>query len=202
MEAFLQTVLTNILPAGPTFSIHSFRGKGDLLRRLRDRLRGYAKWMPENYRIVIVVDRDNDNCRTLKAQLETMAADSGLISRSRAGGGPWQVVNRIAIEELEAWYFGDWEAVRCAYPRVAPTVPSRASYRDPDAIKGGTWEAFERILNKGGYFRNGLRKVEAARAIAPHIDPERSHSRSFARFRDVLIDVMSCRQSMSSSSPP
>ena len=29
MEAFLQTVLKTLLPAGATFSIHSFRGKRD-----------------------------------------------------------------------------------------------------------------------------------------------------------------------------
>ena len=49
MEAFLQTVLTTLLPAVPAFSIHSSRGKTDLLRRLRVRLRGYANWMPENF---------------------------------------------------------------------------------------------------------------------------------------------------------
>ena len=189
MEAFLQTVLTNLLPEGPTFSIHSFRGKRNLLKRLRDRLRGYANWMPENYRIVVVVDRDNDECRMLKNQLETMATDSGLLSRSRAGGGPWQVVNRIAIEELEAWYFGDWNAVCKAYPRVSPHIPNRANYRDPDAIRGGTSEAFERIMKLYGYFRGGLRKKEAARAIAEFIDPSRSRSTSFARFRDAILEA-------------
>ena len=36
--------------------------------------------------------------------------------------GAWQVVNRIAIEELQAWHFGDWEAARQAnpYPRAQP----------------------------------------------------------------------------------
>ena len=202
MEAFLSVLLPRLLPEHCTFLIHTFQGKPDLLGKLEARLKGYAHWPSSYGRVVVVVDCDDEDCRDLKRRLEDAASAARLGTRSSSGKKPWQVVNRIAIEELEAWYFGDWEAVRCAYPRVAPTVPSRASYRDPDAIKGGTWEAFERILNKGGYFRNGLRKVEAARAIAPHIDPERSHSRSFARFRDVLIDVMSCRQSMSSSSPP
>lgn len=189
MEAFLQTVLTNLLPEGVTFFIHSFGDKRKLLRKLRDRLRGYAKWIPENYRIVVVVDRDNDDCRKLKNQLESIAADSGLLSRSRAGGGPWQVVNRIAIEELEAWYFGDWTSVCEAYPRVSPHIPNRANFRDPDAIRGGTWEAFERIMKRYRYFRGGLRKVEAARAISVYIDPSRNRSTSFARFCDAILDV-------------
>lgn len=45
--------------------------------------------------------------------------------RTGAGGAPWQLVNRIAIEELEAWYFGDWEAVRTAYPRIPSTIPNQ-----------------------------------------------------------------------------
>ena len=67
-----------------------------------------------------------------------------------------QLVNRVVIEELEAWYFGDWEAVRSAYPRVSPTVPNQSRYRNPDSVQGGTWEAFERILKGHGYFRTGL----------------------------------------------
>ena len=75
------------------------------------------------------------------------------------------------------------------YPRVSPNVAQQAGYRDPDAVRGGTWEAFERILEKRGYFKNGLRKIEAARAIAPNIDPARNRSRSFAAFRDALAEA-------------
>ena len=60
--------------------------------------------------------------------------------------------NRIVMEELEAWNFGDWEAVRAAYPRVSKGVPRQVGYRDPDAIAGRTWEAFERIMKRSGYF--------------------------------------------------
>ena len=192
MEAFLQTLLASMLPEASAFTIHSFRGKPDLMKKLRDRLRGYAAWMPEGYRIVVVVDRDDDDCKILKEKLETAAADSSLLTRTRTGGSPWQVVNRIAIEELEAWYFGDWTAVCSAYPRVPPNIPKRARYRDPDAIRGGTCEEFEKIMKRAGYFRSGLRKVEAARAIAGCIDPARNCSVSFAKFRDAVIETTTC----------
>ena len=189
MEAFLQGLLPRLLPAGCSFDIQVFQGKQDLMRRLESRLRGYRNRLSDEFRLVVMVDRDQDNCRTLKAQLENAAADSGLRTRSQSGRDRWQVVNRIVVEELEAWYFGDWEAVRGAFPRVSSTVPNQARYRRPDAVRGGTCEAFERILQRRGYFRTGLRKIEAARNIAPKIDSERNSSPSFAAFRDALAEA-------------
>ncbi len=189
MEAFLEMLLPRMLPAGLTFLIHPFRGKDDLLKKLQERLNAYAKWLPAECRLVVAVDRDDDDCHELKAQLEQAATDTGLLTRSQACGGSWQAVNRIVVEELEAWYFGDWQAVRQAYPRVSANVPNQARYRDPDAIQGGTSEAFERILKKPGRFQNGLRKTEAARDIAPNIDPARNRSRSFRAFRDALTEA-------------
>ena len=77
-----------------------------------------------------------------------------------------------------------------AYPRVPARIPRQAAYRDPDAIRGGTWEAFERILKRHGYFRIGLSKIEAARSIAAHVDPEHHRSRSFAAFRDAILEAV------------
>jgi hypothetical protein len=189
MEVFLRALLPRLL--GPVhFEIRTFQCKDDLLRRLPDRLRGYA-WFPENYRIVVIVDRDSDDCQELKQKLERRAAQVGLPTRTHPRRGHFTVINRIAIEELEAWYFGDWDAVRAAYPRVSEAVPRRTGYRDPDAIAGGTWEAFERVLQRSGYFKGGFRKIEAARSIALHLDPARSTSRSFQVFRDVLLELAS-----------
>ena len=189
MEAFLVACLPSILPADCTFKIHPYQGKDALLRKIGDRLRGYATWMPPEYRIVVIVDRDRDQCEELKARLEEICESAGLQSRRAAGGPDWQVATRIAIEELEAWYFGDWQAVRQAYPRVSPNIPRKAPYRDPDAIAGGTWEAFERVLQRRGYFEQGMARVQAAAAIGRHIDPARNRSRSFAAFRDAIAEA-------------
>lgn len=186
MEAFLQGLVPRILP-DCQFDIRLFQGKGGLVKNLPNRLRAYSRWLPGDWRIVVMVDRDNDDCHALKARLESAAAASRL--RTRSVGACWQVVNRIVIEELEAWYFGDWNAVRRAYPRIPATIPGKARYRQPDEIRGGTWEAFQRVLQKHGYFRGGLRKIEAARAIAPHVEPGRNRSPSFAAFRDALVEA-------------
>jgi hypothetical protein len=179
MEAALHLLLPRILSSKMSFQIYRHLCKDDLLMRLPARLKGYASWLPTSWRILVIVDVDDDSCVELKGRLERMAEQAGLTTRSRAAGASYAVVNRLAVEELEAWYFGDWEAVMAAYPRVATTIPLQAKFRDPDAIRGGTCEAFERVLKKAGYFAGGLRKIEAARAIAEHMDPKRNRSRSF-----------------------
>ena len=60
---------------------------------------------------------------------------------------------------------------------VSPTVQNQARYRAPDAIQGGTWEAFERVLQRHNYYKTGLPKIEAATTVAGHIDPTRNRSR-------------------------
>lgn len=185
MEAALR-VLVPKLATDVSFEVYPFQCKDDLLARLPQRLKGYASWMPETWRVVVVVDRDDDDCAELKRRLEKMAGEAGLATPSSTKLKRYVVVNRIAIEELEAWYFGDWEAVRAAYPKVSATVPAKARYRNPDAILGGTWEAFERELQAAGYFAGGLRKIEAARTVAEHMEPSRNTSASFRAFRDAL----------------
>lgn len=188
MEAALRILLPRVL-GDLSFQVYPYQCKDDLLKRLPDRLRGYSAWLPADFRIIVIVDQDDDDCRELKTRLDQIAIDAGLRTRRRTGAQPYQVVNRLAIEELEAWYFGDWEAVRAAYPRVPATIPQRAKYRDPDAIVGGTWEAFQRILQRAGYHQTGLRKIEAARAIAEHWKPEINRSDSFRVFHDVLQEL-------------
>lgn len=188
MEAFLRGLLPRLLPQDRTFEIHAFQGKDDLLRKLDARLRGYTQWLPQNWRIVVVVDRDAEDCRALKSRLDGIAGECGL--RTDRARSNWQLVNRIAIEELEAWYFGDWEAVRAAYPRVSASIPARQAYRYPDSIAGGTWEAFERTLQRYGYFKTGLPKVEVARAIAAHIAPQTNSSPSFNAFWRAVEEAL------------
>jgi len=190
MEAFLRGLLPRLLPPDRSFDVHPFQGKTDLFAKLQPRLRAYASWLPRDWRIIVVVDRDEADCRDLKRRLETIAAAARLRTRSRAGRRSWQLVNRIAIEELEAWYFGDWEAVCSVYTRVSASVPQKSGFRDPDSILGGTWEAFERILRRHGYFETGLRKIEVARAIGARIEPGRSKSESFLKFHEALVEAV------------
>lgn len=189
-ERSAEVALSALLPrmlGETTFAIYEHTCKEALLARLPERFRGYAKWLPSDWRVVVLLDRDGDDCVELKRRVDHMAQDAGL--STRATGNPLQVVSRLAIEELEAWYFGDWDAVRAAYPRVSDTISSQSKYRNPDAIRGGTWEAFERILQRAGYFPTGLRKIDAARAVAAHMDPARNTSASFRALGSALAEM-------------
>jgi hypothetical protein len=188
MEAFLAGLLPRLLSGQATFAIHVHQGKSDLLAKLGGRLRGYSKWLPDFARIVILVDRDDDNCAALKNQMEQAAAAADLVSRTVSGGADWQVLNRIAIEELESWFFGEWTAVRKVYPKVSAGIPNKSAFRQPDAIAGGSWEALERVLQKAGYHAGGLRKLEAANAIGKQFDCDLANSPSFILLRDALLD--------------
>src|SRR5580765_830185 len=171
-----EVMLRSLLPRffGPEqFEIRAHQGKQDLLANLESRLRGYARWLPATTRVIVLVDRDHDDCHQLKGRIDLAAVASRLLR-----GGGFSFVSRIAIEELEAWYFGDWEAVRKVYEKLSPTIPRKSAYRDPDAIAGGTWEAFERLLKAAGYMKGGLRKTEAAREIGKYLEPDRNTSTS------------------------
>jgi len=188
-EAVLRELLPRII-GETSFEVYSHQCKDELLKRLPARLQGYAQWLPPDWCIVVILDRDDDDCLELKETLEGMAARAGLATRTNPRNQQFAVINRLAIEELEAWFFGDWQAVKAAYTKVNVNVPSSAKYRFPDEILGGTWEAFERVMQRAGYFKTGLRKIEAAREIARFMDPGRNTSRSFQVFRDALLDAI------------
>jgi hypothetical protein len=189
-EAALRELFPKILGVEVSFRTIVHEGKPDLLKKLPNRLRGYRSWIPADWRIVVLLDKDREDCRTLKAQLEQMAAEAGFTTKSRARKGRrFQVLNRLAVEEIEAWFFGDVGAMIKAFPRVPRNLAQKAGYRDPDAISGGTWEALERVLQRAGHFPGGLPKIETARKIARFMDPDVNRSKSFQVFREDLSQL-------------
>lgn len=188
-EAALRNLMPRLLPATATAEFIVYNGKGAMLRRLPQRLRGMSRWIPADMKILVLVDRDNDDCHTLKRQLEGFAAAAGLTTRSMVGGMNFHVVNRLAIEELEAWFFGDTEALHAAYPRLQVSLMHRERYRDPDAVPGGTWESLERLLRHNGYYADRMPKIEVAKQVSAHMDPARNRSHSFQVFRDAVLQL-------------
>jgi hypothetical protein len=184
-EAFLSAVVPKIVPAIP-FDVHAYQGVDDMLAKLPRRLRGYHAWLPDDHRIVVLRDEDRRDCRKVKRVIEAMATAAGLSVKRRGRAASFQVLTRVAVEELEAWLLGDVAALADAYPGVPPTLASQRAYRDADAIAGGTWEALERVLQRAGHFKGGLPKVQVAREVGQRMDPDRNTSQSFRTFRDGL----------------
>lgn len=118
-------------------------------------------------RIVVLVDRDKDDCRKLKSRVEQAAIEAGLFNRTRPDQvGRIQVVNRIAIEELEAWFIGDTEALKGAFSGLRSEVFPK-SFNNSD--NSGTREHLHRFLKSRGIYKSSFPKIEAARKIAPYI---------------------------------
>ena len=195
LELALTQLLPKILPSNITFNIHRYEGKPDLLAKVPNRLKGYQTWLPPDWKIVVLIDEDREDCLKLKEKLEIMAISAGLITKSSCQKDKsFQVLNRIVVEELEAWFFGDVEAICQAYPKVSPHLAKQKRYRDPDAIKGGTWEALERVLQKAGYHQGGLEKYKASSEISKYMNPESNRSKSFNVFYRGLLQSIDSQQ--------
>ena len=194
-EPSAEAALVNLIPVVLTehyedfdFDIYTFQGKKDLLKKLPQRLAPYKHWVKTDpaLRVIVLIDRDEEDCRELKQALESIAHAADLPTRT-SNPTQFHVINRIAIEELEAWFFGDVSAINAAYPRVPESLGEKARFRDPDAIRGGTWEQLERVLQD--YHPGGLEKIRAAEDISAHMQPDRNRSKSFQAFRDALRDI-------------
>lgn len=99
----------------------------------------------------------------------------------------------IAIEEGEAWFLGDTEAIKSAYPKAKDKV--LRTY-EPDSICG-TWERLAdavyrggaKALSKKGGQAVGAEKSKWAKAIAPKMDITKNRSPSFCYFRRKLQEL-------------
>jgi hypothetical protein len=153
-----------------------------LLENLPRLLRGYGRSLSSmNAVVAVVVDTDDRECKEFLRELKTLL--SGVRPRPHT-------LFRLAIEEIEAWYLGDRTAILKAYPKAKVSELDRY---EQDSVCG-TWERLADAINpegsKGltgqGYPLVGQAKCEWAQRIAPHMDPERNRSTSFAKFRDGL----------------
>lgn len=197
-EALLKILLPQILgtQGDPhSWRLHSYKGIGRIPKGLMTRadpakrilldqlprvLRGYGK-TPGIDAVVIVLDTDKRNCVAFLDELKavTDACEPTL-----------DILFRLAIEEIEAWYLGDKAALLEAYPKAKSEVLGR--YIQDSAC--GTWELLadavhaggSTAIKKAGWPLPGQLKHEWAKKIGPFMDPDRNISPSFGKFRDGL----------------
>lgn len=182
MKKALDIIVPKIIGDRHSFIVHDFRGKQDLLKKLGSRLRAYFKLRASwDFRIVVLVDEDREDCKILKQVMVDTAINAGVEDI---------VLNRIVVEELEAWFLGDANALRQVFPRIPESISNQSRFRKPDQIPGGTWEALDKLLIQYGY-KTGLIKTEAAEKIARYMDIRSNRSISFNAFKDGLISLTS-----------
>lgn len=192
IEVLMPRVIGNT-GAEHTWRVHPYKGigripkgltvKGDpakraLLDQLPRVLSGYGR-TPGIDAVVVVVDSDRRDCRTFLAELKALL--------NQCNPAPTTLF-RLAIEEMEAWFFGDRQALMRAYPKAKKDVLSR--YRQDSVC--GTWELLadavypggQAAINKVGWPLPGQVKHEWAEKIAPSMDVEANESPSFQKFRD------------------
>lgn len=197
-KALLESLVPKVIGAWGqphTWKIHAYKGvgriprglttKGDpakriLLEQLPSLLQGYGK-TPGIDAVVVVLDSDRRNCVDLLAELNRV------LDKCRPAPN---ALFSLAIEEVEAWYFGDRVALLTAYPTAKGRVLD--GYTQDSVC--GTWEMLADAVYAGGAMAikrkgwplSGQIKHEWAEKIGPLLDVERNASPSFCKFRDGL----------------
>lgn len=178
-----------------TWRIHPYKGIGHLprdlslqadpakralLNQLPRLLAGYGK-TPHIDAVVVVLDSDKRECGSFLAELKALLF--------QCDPAP-NVLFRLAIEEMEAWYLGDRQALLKAYPKAKKGALN--PYQQ-DSICG-TWELLADVvypggsaaIRKAGWPLSGQIKHEWAEKIGPWLDVENNQSPSFCKLRDGL----------------
>lgn len=204
-DASSKRLLNSVLPkllgeqCNPhTWRLHAYKGIGRIPRNLNSGadptkrilldqlpriLRGYGK-TPSIDAVVVVLDADDRNCENFLAELKRIVANCSPAPNT---------LFRLAIEEVEAWYLGDQQALMEAYPRARVDV---LDHYVQDSVCN-TWELLADAVYPGGStaIRNagwplpGQVKCEWAEKIGPLLDLSRNVSPSFGKLRDGLRNL-------------
>jgi hypothetical protein len=176
----LDAILPQILPDGTEWNVYAFHGKNDMLVKLTNRLRAYHHEPLSSRKVVVLIDSDHQDCSEVKSRLEKIAKTAGLVTKT-SNSKSFRVVTRIIIEELEAWFFGDIEALSSAYASVPKSLATKKGYEFPDLIHDPV-EQLSHILKKE--YSGRLPKLEVAGRISRYMIAERNRSLSFQAFCD------------------
>ncbi|MCE1249002.1 MAG: DUF4276 family protein [Firmicutes bacterium] len=200
----MEILLPKIIGENHTFRIIAYKGIGRipkdigknenpghriLLNSLPRLLKGYGQtfkgYGAENKALLVVIcDLDNKRLTEFKNEL---------LSLLESCSPKPETLFIFAIEEGEAWFLGDTEAVKKAYPNAKEQVLK--TYVN-DSICG-TWEKLAdaiynggaKALEKKGFHAIGEEKSKWARKITPLMNLNKNNSPSFCYFLDKLIRI-------------
>jgi len=123
MGKFLEGILPRLGFNSDNFEIKEHRGKPDLMSNLDKLIPTLSK---QAQQIIVLVDRDNENCIGLKKNIKKKMEDHCSC----------EYKIRIVCHELEAWFLGDMDAIKKCSERFKPdSYRNKAQYRDIDSIR-------------------------------------------------------------------
>lgn len=157
-KVLLDVLLKKILPPDVDFLTIPHEGKSDLRKSIPVKLASFRN--PDD-RFVIIQDQDSYDCKVLKEELRQLCCNAG----------KEDVLIRIACHEMEAWYFGDLQAVSKAYGKDLTKLENKRLYRDPDNIVSPKQE-LRRLLPEH-------QQISGAKKIAPYMNIDANRSVSF-----------------------
>lgn len=170
MKEFLDRFLPRLFP-NLDFLCVPHEGKSDLEKSIPRKLRA---WLEPGVRFVIIRDNDGARCDRVKKKLLKLCSDA---TRK-------DTLVRLACQELEAWYFGEAEALAEAYemPELRK-LPRQARYREPDRITNPSDELEDLIPEFG--------KISGARRMGEIMSTSvaRNGSHSFKVFVDGVSRI-------------
>jgi hypothetical protein len=205
-KAALEILIPKIISDEHTFNIHAYKGVGRippgltpssdpkrriLLDQIPKLIQGYGNTFagyPPSYHAALVIICDLDERCLSNFRRELLDCVDKCVIKP-------ETYFCIAIEEGEAWYLGDIDAIKTAYPNVRGHVLN--SYVN-DSICG-TWEKLADAifpngaqgLSRLGWQAVGKEKMAWATNISPHMNVDINQSPSFCYFREKLRSLSS-----------
>ncbi|MBF0610058.1 MAG: DUF4276 family protein [Magnetococcales bacterium] len=199
-KALLESLLPKMVKEGHYYRLHSYKGLGNLpndlkgdadpsLRILLDRLpkllNGYGntfKNQPNNPSSVMVVcDLDRRCPKKFRDQL--------MLLYNNLNNKPITKFC-LAVQEIEAWYLGDLQALEKAFPGKIGQLKKMGN---PDQLND-TWEFLADAIYPGGNkelkkHNVGEVKYQWAKKIGPLMDIENNQSASFQYFKKKIEEL-------------
>ena len=195
----MDNLIPKMLGDGITYEIYPYKGIGEIPKNLKPKtdaskrmlldqlpriLRGYGR-VPNCGTIVIICDLDDNNKEKRLSELH------GVLNVCNPKP---KVLFCLAIEEFEAWYLGDLDAVRAAYPKAKEKILN--SYKNDEIC--GTWEVLadavyqggHKELKKKGWQAIGKQKSVWAETISPLMNVDNNRSPSFNNMYAQLKDIV------------
>jgi len=181
MKSLLQVLLAKICDDGCHFQIYDLKGKTNLFKLLPIRLASLK--LEEKDRVLILMDNDSKECKVSKARLENIVSQAGIRTKTQYPNEGFKAITRLVIQSLEAWFLGDPEALRSAYPDLG-TFEDKEKFRNPESLQKPD-EALDQLLAEKR-IRDG--KVKRADKIAPffNLDPDQNRCPSYKSFIQAL----------------